>query len=88
VLQPVHVRRVFRVLAAPLALGFIAVSIVAARFAVEGVRRGEWLWLLMLVTAIGFGVIGALGLVLAATGALPEWVVGDGRDDEDPPAAP
>ena len=87
-LQPVLVRPLFRVLLVPIALAVLAVGVGALFGTVVLLRERFWIGGLFAFTGLGFGALGVLGLILAATGALPEWVVGDGSEDEDLPVAP
>ena len=88
-LRPVPARLFFRVLELPLGLAGctagVALSVIGA-----AALREDWKWLGLAALGPVLVVLGALGLIHAATGCLPEWVVGGddaGSSEPDAPAA-
>jgi hypothetical protein len=78
-LQPIPARPFFRLLEAPLGIGAIAAGIVVSYFAI-GASVDRWIWIGFLLLGLPMVVFGVLALIHAATGCLPEWVVGSEDD--------
>jgi hypothetical protein len=81
-LQPFPARPFFRVLEAPLGVAIIGAGTGFVILSIDGVRNGSWSFAPFGVVGLVFIVVGSLGVIHAITGGLPEWVAGDGRDDE------
>ena len=87
-LQPMLVRPLFRVLAVPLGLLILASGCGIILVSIAALTTPLWWFLMFSAVGLAVATIGVLCLILAATGALPEWVVGNAAELEDPPTAP
>lgn len=77
-LQPVPVRPFFRLLGALLGVLLLVGGSGLVFMTLTDIAVWGWQSLIFVLLGAGLGVFGILALILAATGCLPEWVIGAG----------
>jgi hypothetical protein len=82
-LQPIPARPFFRFLELPLGLAAVTVGAPGLLVGASALLHRDWRLAGLFLVGPLLTAFGVLGVIHAASGCLPEWVVG--RDDDDMP---